>query len=92
MASDASAKSVDELRQFETALHRYQDALVQSTNDIIRSMNIVNQGWNDKVQQRFMEQFAEALKGVKQMAVLVEERRRSVHTSIDKLQDYLNTK
>lgn len=92
MASDASAKSIEDLRQFESALKRYQDNLVQSTNDAVRAMNIVNQGWNDKVQESFMQQFAEALKGIKKMAELVDERRRSVHVSIDKLQDYLNTK
>ena len=92
MAADASAKSIDDLRQFESSLRRYHEALVQSTNDAIRAMNIVNQGWNDKVQAQFMQQFAEALKGVKQMSTLVEERRKSVHISIDKLQDYLNSK
>ncbi|MBD5278307.1 MAG: hypothetical protein HDS32_03635 [Bacteroides sp.] len=92
MAADASAKSIDDLRQFEAALKKYQDSLVQSTNDAVRAMNTVNQGWNDKVQTRFMEQFSEALKGIKKMAELVDERRRSVHVSIDKLQDYLNTK
>lgn len=92
MAADASAKSIDDLRMFESALQRYQDTLVQSTNDIVRAMNTVNQGWNDKVQVQFMQQFAEALKGIKQMTVLIDERRRSVHVSIDKLQDYLNTK
>ena len=92
MASDASAKSIDDLRQFESALQRYQDALVQSTNDAVRAMNIVNQGWNDKVQVEFMQQFAEALKGIKHMTTLVDERRRSVHVSIDKLQDYLNSR
>lgn len=92
MAADASAKSIDDLRQFELALKRYQDALIQSTNDAVRAMNTVNQGWNDKVQVQFMQQFAEALKGIKQMAELVDERRRSVHVSIEKLQDYLNTK
>ena len=92
MASDASAKSIEDLRQFESALQRYQENLVQSTNDIVRAMNIVNQGWNDKVQAQFMQQFAEALRGIKQMTGLVDERRRSVHISIEKLQDYLNTK
>ncbi len=92
MAADASAKSIEDLRQFENALQRYKDALVQSTNDAVKAMNTVNQGWNDKVQVRFMEQFAEALKGIKKMAELVDERRKSVHVSIDKLQDYLNTK
>lgn len=92
MAADASAKSIDDLRQFERALQRYKDSLVQSTNDAVRAMNAVNQGWNDKVQVQFIQQFAEALKGIKQMAELVDERRRSVHVSIDKLQDYLNTK
>lgn len=92
MAADASAKSIDDLRQFENALKRYQDSLVQSTNDAIRAMNTVNRGWNDKVQTEFMQQFAEALKGIKNMTALVEDRVRSVHTSIDKLQDYLNTK
>lgn len=92
MASDASARSIEDLRHFENALKRYQDALVASTQDIVREMNIVNQGWNDKVQAEFMLQFAEALKGIKQMTQLVDERRRSVHISIDKLQDYLDSK
>lgn len=92
MASDASAKSIDDLRNFENALKRYEDALRDSTNNIVRAMNIVNQGWNDKVQAKFMQQFAEALKGIKQMTTLVGERKKSVHISIEKLQDYLNTK
>lgn len=92
MASDASAKSIEDLRQFESALKRYQDSLVQSTNDAVRAMNSVNQGWNDKVQAEFMQRFAEALKGIKQMAELVDERRRSVHVSIEKLQDYLDSR
>ncbi|GEM_PF-4523334 len=92
MAADASAKSIEDLRSFESALKRYQDSLVQSTNDVIRAMNTVNQGWNDKVQAEFMQRFADALKGIKNMTVLVEDRVRSVHTSIDKLQEYLSTK
>lgn len=65
MAADASAKSIEDLRSFESALKRYQDSLVQSTNDVIRAMNTVNQGWNDKVQAEFMQRFADALKGIK---------------------------
>lgn len=92
MASDASAKSVEDLRQFEHDLQRYQDALVQSTNDAIRAMRRVNEGWNDKVQAQFMEKFAEALKGIKQMAAIVDERKKSVRKSADILQDYLNNR
>jgi hypothetical protein len=55
-------------------------------------MNAVNEGWNDKVQAEFMQKFSEALKGIKKMAELVDERRRSVHKSLEKLEDYLNTK
>jgi uncharacterized protein YukE len=92
MAADASAKSIDELRQFENALKRYHDSLLSSTMDVKRAMNLVNQGWNDKVQIEFMNKFVEALKGIQKMAQLVDERQHSVHKSIDKLQDYLNTK
>jgi phage shock protein A len=92
MAADASAKSIADLRQFERSLKSYQDSLVQSTNDAVRAMNAVNEGWNDKVQAEFMQKFSEALKGIKKMAELVDERRCSVHKSIEKLEDYLNTK
>lgn len=92
MASDASAKSVQELRQFERDLQRYQDSLVQSTNEAIRAMNRVNEGWNDKVQAKFMEQFSQALKGIQQMAALVDERKKSVHKSADILEEYLRNR
>ena len=92
MASDASAKSVEDLRQFERDLQNYQDALVQSTNDAIRAMNRVNEGWNDKVQSQFMEKFSEALKGIQRMAALVDERKKSVHKSADILQEYLRNR
>lgn len=91
MAADASAKSIDELRSFENALKKYFDTLVTSTNEAVRAMNTVNQGWNDKVQQDFMHKFSEALGGIKKMAQLVDERQKAVHVNIDKLQDYLNS-
>lgn len=90
MASDASLRSVDELKEFENALRRYQESLVQSTNDAVRAMNTINQGWNDKVQIEFMQRFSEALKGIKEMAALVDERRKSVHKTIEILEAYSN--
>lgn len=92
MASDASLRSVDELKEFENALRRYQESLVQSTNDAVRAMNTINQGWNDKVQIEFMQRFSEALKGIKEMTVLVDERRKSVHKTIEILEAYSNMK
>lgn len=92
MASDASAKSIEELHQFERDLQRYEETLVQSTNDAVRAMNRVNEGWDDKVQMRFMERFSDAIKGIQQMATLVYERRQSVHKSIEILQEYLGNR
>lgn len=92
MASDASLRSVDELKEFENALRRYQESLVQSTNDAVRAMNTINQGWNDKVQIEFMQRFSEALKGIKEMTMLVDERRKSVHKTIEILEAYSNMK
>lgn len=90
MASDASLRSVDELKEFENALRRYQESLVQSTNDVVRAMNTINQGWNDKVQIEFMQRFSEALKGIKEMTILVDDRRKSVHKTIEILEAYSN--
>ncbi|MBQ0142369.1 MAG: hypothetical protein KBT06_06170 [Prevotellaceae bacterium] len=89
MANDASLSSIDELVEFENALRKYKESLVQCTNDATRSMNTVNQAWNDKVQQEFMQRFIDALKGIKEMAQLIDEHQRYVHKKSEDLKAYL---
>ncbi|WP_304245102.1 hypothetical protein [Phocaeicola plebeius] len=51
-------------------------------------MNIINEAWDDRVQAAFMEKFMEALKGVQNMARLIEEHKHYVRRKADQLAEY----
>ncbi len=89
---DAGLTSVQDLYDFESSLRRYQDDLVNSTNAAIRAMSMINESWNDKIQARFMDEFVDALKGVKRMAEVVDNHRQYVHRKAQQLDQYANTR
>lgn len=88
---DAGLTSLEDLYSFEHSLQVYYDSLVNSTNNAVRSMNIINESWDDRVQAAFMEKFMEALKGVQNMARLIEEHKHYVKRKADQLAEYTHS-
>jgi len=89
---DAGLTSVQDLYDFENSLRRYQDDLVDSTNAAIRAMHTINESWDDKVQARFMDEFADALQGVKRMAEMIDNHRQYVRRKAQILDSYTNSR
>lgn len=85
---DAGLTSLEDLYSFEHSLQTYYDSLIHSTNNAVRAMNAINEAWDDRVQASFMEKFMEALKGVQNMARLIDEHKRYVKRKADQLSEY----
>lgn len=88
---DAGLTSLQDLYAFENSLRRYLEDLINSTNTATHAMNVINQSWDDKVQAKFMEEFIEALKGVKHMATVVDAHQQYVHRKALELDRYINS-
>lgn len=57
MASDASVRNVDDLRQFGQNLMHSSENLVKLFQQLSRQMKHVSEGWNDTKNQAFMADF-----------------------------------
>lgn len=57
MASDASVRNVDDLRQFGQNLRHSSENLVKLFQQLSRQMKQVSEGWNDTKNQAFMADF-----------------------------------
>lgn len=85
---DASA-DIDDLDAFRHSLDAYAKGLYNETHRMINAMNQVNQTWNDKIQQQFMDVFVQNLSGISRMQELIEQHSLYVKGKADKLREYV---
>ena len=80
--------SAEELHGFANYLKQTADNLTGLMRQTIKEMDYINQGWNDKVQQHFYTEFAQALNAIADLVDAMEEHSAYVHKKASKIDDY----
>lgn len=68
MASDASMKDIEQVRQFGRNLSIASDSLIGLFSKLNSQMHIVSEGWNDSTSQKFLENFERRCREIQQLS------------------------
>ncbi|MBQ7443035.1 MAG: WXG100 family type VII secretion target [Bacteroidaceae bacterium] len=88
---DAGVVSADELHHFANYLSEAESRLSELMGRTISELENVNQGWQDRKQAEFTEDFTQALDAIAQLADLMAEHSRYVHFKANQIEDYTNS-
>ena len=87
---DAGVLSAQELHGFANFLKRSEDAMVSLINSIHNEVYRVNEGWDDKVNREFTEEFDTYIDQVARLVELLDNHSRFVHKKATAIEQYNN--
>ncbi|MDE5625273.1 MAG: hypothetical protein K2I61_03010 [Muribaculaceae bacterium] len=88
MATDASVRSVDELRQFGDNLTRAGENLVVLFQRLNSQMHRACEGWNDDQNRKFMAEFEQQTKEISKMSQEMGKYAQFIKRTCDLLDQY----
>lgn len=88
MASDASVRDVDQLRQFGANLRVAGDNLTTLFQRLSQQMHQVCEGWNDTKNEAFMADFEEKCRTITQLSEEMQNYSQYLSRTCDTLDQY----
>jgi hypothetical protein len=92
MASDASVKNIENLRQFGRNLKMTSDNLIQVFQKLTIQMHAVCEGWNDSKNQAFMADFEQKAKMIGKLSQEMQVYSQFIAKTCDVLDQYRSIK
>ena len=89
--NDAGVMSAEELHTFANYLKQTSEDLTNIMSRTVKAMDYVNQGWDDKVQLKFAQEFNEALNTIADLVSAMEEHSEYVHRKAGIIDEYLHS-
>lgn len=89
--TDAGVKSIDELRAFAIYLRNLNQSMIGEFDHARREMYRINEGWNDRENERFMAEFEQSVAIINRIAEQMEAYSVFIHKKSDILEQYINT-
>ncbi len=87
---DAGVVSATELHAFGSFLKRSEQDIIELINRISTEVIRVNEGWDDKVNQKFTENFGQYISTITRLVELLEEHSQFVHRKASAIENYNN--
>ena len=88
MASDAGVKNIEQLALFGKNIKNLRQNMYQTMQTAQQRMNAVCEGWQDKQNDKFREQFNKSVQDVKKMSEQFAEYSNYIAKITAKLQEY----
>ena len=88
MASDASVKNIDQLRQFGTNLKNAGENLTTLFQRLNMQMHQVCEGWNDDKNQAFMNDFENKCRDITRLSQEMQAYSQYISRTCDILEQY----
>lgn len=92
MAQEVGVRSIPNLRQFGRDLSVLSEQLANAYHAANRKMQVVCDGWNDQVNQKFMQEFQKDEKQIDEIAARMKEFSAFINKSCDILELYQNVR
>ena len=90
MASDAGVRNIEQLAQFGKNIKNLGQNMYQTMQVAQQSMNAVCEGWQDKQNDKFREQFNKSVQDIKRMSEEFTEYSNYIAKITAKLMEYQN--
>ena len=90
MASDAGVKNIEQLAQFGKNIKHLGQNMYQTMQVAQQRMNAVCEGWQDKQNDKFREQFNRSVQDIKRMSEEFTEYSNYIAKITAKLMEYQN--
>ena len=90
MASDAGVKNIEQLAQFGKNIKNLGQNMYQTMQVAQQRMNAVCEGWQDKQNDKFREQFNRSVQDIKRMSEEFTEYSNYIAKITAKLMEYQN--
>lgn len=88
MASDAGVKNIEQLAQFGKNIKNLGQNMYQTMQAAQQRMNAVSEGWQDKQNDKFREQFDRSVQDIKKMSEMFTEYSNYIAKITLKLMEY----
>ena len=85
---DAGVLSAQELHAFGNFLKKSEDEMVLLIKAILAEVNRVNEGWDDKVNHEFTDDFNNYIDQVAKLVELLDSHSRLVHKKASAIEQY----
>lgn len=92
MASDASVKNVDQLRQFGSNLRIAGDNLTTLFQRLNQQMHQVCEGWNDSKNQAFMADFEQKCSEINKLSAEMQQYAQFIARTCDIIDQYRSSR
>jgi uncharacterized protein YukE len=90
MASDAGVRNIEQLAQFGKNIKNLGQNMYQTMQVAQQRMNAVCEGWQDKQNDKFKEQFNKSVQDIKRMSEEFTEYSNYIAKITSKLMEYQN--
>ena len=90
MASDAGVRNIEQLAQFGKNIKNLGQNMYQTMQVAQQRMNAVSEGWQDKQNDKFREQFNKSVQDIKRMSEEFTEYSNYIAKITAKLMEYQN--
>jgi len=90
MASDAGVRNIEQLAQFGKNIKNLGQNMYQTMQVAQQRMNAVCEGWQDKQNDKFREQFNKSVQDIKRMSEEFTEYSNYIAKITSKLMEYQN--
>ena len=88
MASDAGVTNIEQLAQFGKNIKNLGQNMYQTMQAAQQRMNAVSEGWQDKQNDKFREQFDRSVQDIKKMSEMFTEYSNYIAKITSKLMEY----
>lgn len=88
MASDAGVRNIEQLAQFGKNIKSLGQNMYQTMQVAQQRMNAVSEGWQDKQNDKFREEFNKSVQDIKKMSEMFTEYSNYIAKISSKLQEY----
>lgn len=88
MASDAGVRNIEQLAQFGKNIKSLGQNMYQTMQVAQQRMNAVSEGWQDKQNDKFREEFNKSVQDIKKMSEMFTEYSNYIAKITWKLQEY----
>ena len=90
MASDAGVRNIEQLAQFGKNIKNLGQNMYQTMQVAQQRMNAVSEGWQDKQNDKFREEFNRSVQDIKKMSEMFTEYSNYIAKITSKLMEYQN--
>ena len=88
MASDAGVRNIEQLALFDKNIKTLGENMYQTMQVAQQRMNAVSEGWQDRQNDKFREQFDRSVQDIKKMSEMFTEYSNYIAKITSKLMEY----